>query len=67
MTPAEFYVSSDAWYTCKSLLNTLARAVEQLSWLDASPSKQKLAVEVKVQQTATPARRVKMYYEYLMR
>ena len=31
------------------------------------PSKQKLAVEVKVQQTAMPARRVKMYYEYLIR
>ena len=29
MTPAEFYVSSDA--LCKSLLNTLAKAVEQLA------------------------------------
>ena len=29
MTPAGFYVSSDA--LCKSLLNTLARAVEQLA------------------------------------
>ena len=53
------------WYTCKSLLNTLARAVEQLAGCLAQQAK--LAVEVKVQQTATPGRRVKMYHEYLIR
>ena len=49
MTPAEFYVSSDALVHLQiSILNTLARAVEQLA--GCLPSKQKLAVEVKVQQ-----------------
>ena len=49
MTPAEFYVSSDALVHLQiSILNTLARAVEQLA--GCLPSKQKLAGEVKVQQ-----------------
>ena len=36
-------------YTCESLLNTLRGVVEE--WLGALPSEQKLAVEVKVQQS----------------
>ena len=54
------------WYTCKSLLNTLGRAVEQLAGCLAKQAKS--AVEVKVQQScAKPARSVKMSYEYLIR
>ena len=50
------------WHTYKSLLNTIGRAVEQLA---ACLAKQ---VEVKVQQTGNAsARRVKMFYEYLIR
>ena len=52
------------WFTCRSLLNTLGRAVEQLAGCLAK--QQKSAVEVKVQQHAIPAQRVKMYYEYLI-
>ena len=51
------------WYICKSLLNTVGRAVEQLAGFLAK-QKQKSAVEVKVQQHALPAQRVKIYYEY---
>ena len=47
------------WYTCKSLLNTLGRALEQLVGCLAK-QRQKSAVEVKVQQHTTPAERVKM-------
>ena len=42
MTPAEFYVSSDAFNStlaCKSLLNTLAKAVEQLAGCLAQQAK----------------------------
>ena len=37
------------WYTCKYLLNTLGRAVEQLAGCLAS--KQKSVIEVKIQQS----------------
>ena len=50
-TPAEFYVNLWVlmhWYTCKSLLNTLQSAVEQLA---VCLSKQNIAVEAKVQQS----------------
>jgi len=49
-TPAEFYVSLWVlmhWYTCKSLLNTLGRAVK---WLAKCLTSANLAVKVKVQQ-----------------
>ena len=50
-------------YTCKSLLNTLGRAVEELAGCLAKQSKVKVSsLEVKLQQHAMPARRVKMYY-----
>ena len=41
------------WYTCKSLLNklTLGRAVVQLAGCLAKQTKEKSAVEVKVQQS----------------
>ena len=50
-------------YTCKSLLNTSGRAVEQLDGCLVKQSN-KSAVGVKVQQHAMPAR---MHYEYLIR
>ena len=62
MTLAEFYVSSDALVHLQISTNTLARAVEH-----ALPSKQKLQSRSKYNRQATPARRVKMYHEYLMR
>ena len=65
MTPAEFNVSSDALLHLQISMNTSATAVEQLAC--ALPSKQKLAVEVKVQQTGNVSTKIKMYYEYLMR
>ena len=40
------------WYTCKSLLNTLGRAVEQLAGCLAKQIKQKSALKVNVQQHA---------------
>ena len=64
MTPAEFYVSSDALVHLQVSTEYLSKSCRTVGWI---PSKQKSAVEVKVQQTATPARRVKMYYEYLIR
>ena len=54
------------WYTCKSLLNTLARAVEQSDVFLAKQAK----VSSRGQSTTAmqkPARSVKMSYEYLMR
>ena len=53
------------WYTCKSLLNTLARAVEQLAGCLAQQAK--VSNRGQSTKTASPARRVKMYHEYLMR
>ena len=65
MTPAEFYVSSDALVHLQvSTEYLIARAVEQLAGCLPQQAK---AVEVKVNRQATPARRVKMYYEYLIR
>ena len=55
------------WYTCKSLLNTLERAVEQLAGCLAKILKQNSAVEVKSTTAVMPAQRVKMCYEYLIR
>ena len=58
MTPAEFYVSSDALVHLQvSNEYLIARAVEQLAEQSRS----------KYNRQATPARRVKMYYEYLIR
>ena len=59
MTPAEFYVSSDALVHLQVSTEYLSKSCRTIGL----PSKKKLAVEVKVQQGATPARRVK----YLMR
>ena len=65
MTPAEFYVSSDALVHLQvSTEYLIARAVKQLAGCLPQQAK---AVEVKVNRQATPARRVKMYYEYLIR
>ena len=61
MTPAEFYVSSDALVHLQVSTEYLSKSCRTVARCAALPSKQKLAVEVKVQQTATPARRVKMY------
>ena len=52
-TPAEFYVNLQVlmhWYTCKSPLNTIGSAVEQLPVCLAKLSKS--AVEVKVRQSS---------------
>ena len=58
MTPAEFYVSSDALVHLQvSTEYLIARAVEQLAEQSRS----------KYNRQATAARRVKMYYEYLLR
>ena len=59
-------MSSDALVHLQVSTEYLSKSCRTV-WLDALPSKQKLAVEVKVQQTAMPARRVKMHHEYLMR
>ena len=48
-------------YTCKSLLNTLARAVEQLAGCLAQQAKVKQS-RSKYNRQATPARRVKVYH-----
>ena len=51
------------WDTCKSLLNTLKRAVEQFAGC-LVPSKEKSAVEVRVYNShPKPVQRVKVYYE----
>ena len=63
MTPAEFYVSSDALVHLQVSTEYLSKSCRTVGWMPCPAS----AVEVKVQQTATPARRVKMYYEYLIR
>ena len=65
MTPAEFYVSSDALVHLQVSTEYLSKSCRTVGWMPYPASK--FAVEVKVQQTAMPARRVKMYYEYLMR
>ena len=50
------------WYNCKSLLNTLGRAVEQLAdQAECLANKQKLVPEAKVQQHAIRAQRVKLF------
>ena len=57
MTPAEFYVSSDTLVLLQvSTEYLIARAVEQLAEQSRS----------KFNRQATPAQRVKMYYEYLI-
>ena len=63
-TCAEFYEFWH-WYTCKSLLNTLGRAVEQLTVCPAKQTK----VSSRGQSTshAKPAQSVKTSYEYLIR
>ena len=49
------------WYTFKSLLNTLGRAVEQLAdQAECLANKQKLVAGAKVQQYAIRAQRVKL-------
>ena len=61
MATTEVYVNLRVlmhWYTGKSLLNALGKAVEQFAGCLA---KQKSAAEAKV------SRRVKMSYEYLIR
>ena len=63
MTPTEFYVSSDALVHLQVSTEYLGKSCRTVRL----PSKKKLAAKVKVQQRATPARRVKMYYEYLIR
>ena len=50
------------WYTCKSLLNALGRAVEQLTVCLCQASKSTVEVKVQVIQSAR-----KMSCEYLMR
>ena len=58
MTPAEFYVSFDALvHLLVSTEYLIARVVEQLAEQSRS----------KYNRQAKPARRVKMYYEYLIR
>ena len=49
MTPAEFYLSSDALVHLQISTEYLSKSCRN-SWLDGLASKQKLAVEVKVQQ-----------------
>ena len=67
MTPAEFYVSSDALVHLQvSTEYLIARAVEQLAGCLAQQAKVKQS-RSKYNRQATPARRVKMYYEYLIR
>ena len=57
-TPAEFYVSSDVLVHLQvSTGYLIARDVEQLAEQSRS----------KYNRQATPVRRVKMYYEYLIR
>ena len=67
MTPAEFHVSSDALVHLQVYTEYLiARAVEQLAGCLAQQAKVKQS-RSKYNRQATPARRVKMYYEYLIR
>ena len=67
MTPAEFYVSSDALVRLQvSTEYLIARAAEQLAGCLAQQAKVKQS-RSKYNRQATPARRVKMYYEYLIR
>ena len=67
MTPAEFYVSSDALVHLQvSTEYLIARAVEQLAGCLAQQAKVKQS-RSKYNRQATPTRRVKMYYEYLIR
>ena len=67
MTPAEFYVSSDALVHLQvSTEYLIARAVEQLAGCLAQQAKVKQS-RSKYNRQATTARRVKMYYEYLIR
>ena len=53
MTPAEFYVNSDALVHLQvSTEHLIARAVEQLAGCLAQQARKSQAVEVKVQQTS---------------
>ena len=58
MTPAEFYVSSDALVHLQISTEYLSKSCRTVGLMPCPASKQKLAVEVKARQ-ATPARRVK--------
>ena len=68
-TPAEFYDNKWAlmqWYTCKSLLNTLGRAVEQLAGalpLSSTQASKSQHSRSKFKSHALPARKV-MNIEY---
>ena len=67
MTPAEFNVSSDALVHLQvSTEYLIARAVEQLAGCLAQQAKVKQS-RSKYKRQASPARRVKMYYAYLIR
>ena len=67
MTPAEFYVSSDALVHLQvSTEYLIARGAEQLAGCLAQQAKVK-QLRSKYNGQATPGRRVKMYYEYLIR
>ena len=49
MTPAEFYLSSDALVHLQISTEYLSKSCRTVGWMPC-PAKQKLAVEVKVQQ-----------------
>ena len=53
MTPAEFYLSYDALAHLQISTEYLSKSCRTVGCMDALLSKQKLAVEVKVQQTGT--------------
>ena len=66
MTPAEFYVSSDTLVYLQVSTEYLSKSCRTVGWMPCPASKVKQS-RSKYNGQATPARRVKMYYEYLMR
>ena len=55
MTPAEFYLSSDALVLLQISTEYLSKSCRTVGWMpwQPLPSKQKLAVEVEVQQVGS--------------
>ena len=66
MTPAEFYVSSDTLVYLQVSTEYLSKSCRTVGWMPCPASKVKQS-RSKYNRQATPARRVKMYHEYLMR